>query len=421
MKKRFAVIGTGISGLAAAHFLRENAEVVIYEKSSRAGGLIQCDSVDDILYHKVGGHIFNSKIDDVLNWFWRFFDREREFYKAKRNAGIALSKNNIVGYPIENYLYQLPEETSKAVLKELLAIHQNPHATPRNFDEFLRSKFGETLFELYFKPYNQKIWRKDLKNVSLSWLEGKLPMPEIDEILYSNIHRKEESNMVHSCFYYPRLGGSQFIADRLAEGLNIRFKTSIECISIGNSRLRLNGEEEYDAVLFTGNIKELMRLLSGVTICERLRCAIDDLAFHGTTTVLCEIDHNPYSWVYLPESGYRSHRIICTGNFSPFNNRRGKLSGTVEFSDKVELQEIKDSLKNLPFNPTYITHKFTKYTYPIQFSETRSVIKEAETLLRKSGIYFSGRFADWEYYNMDTAIHAAKTKVINMISEITRT
>lgn len=28
-------------------------------------------------------------------------------------------------------------------------------------------------------------------------------------------------------------------------------------------------------------------------------------------------------------------------------------------------------------------------------------------MMRKNNFYFTGRFADWEYYNMDTAIKAA--------------
>lgn len=33
----------------------------------------------------------------------------------------------------------------------------NANSTPpKNFEEFLKIRFGETLYELYFKPYNEK-------------------------------------------------------------------------------------------------------------------------------------------------------------------------------------------------------------------------------------------------------------------------
>ena len=134
---------------------------------------------------------------------------------------------------------------------------------------------------------------------------------------------------------------------------------------------------------------------------------IDALLYHGTTTVFCEIEKNLYSWMYLPSSEYDSHRIICTGNFSETNNAHGKMTGTVEFTDKVSLSVIKDHLQRMPFSPRYITHKYNTYTYPIQTSDTRKMVDNLKEMMRKNNFYFTGRFADWEYYNMDTAIKAA--------------
>ena len=37
--------------------------------------------------------------------------------------------------------------------------------------------------------------------------------------------------------------------------------------------------------------------------------------------------------------------------------------------------------------------------------------------LKASGFYFTGRFADWEYYNMDVAIAAAMNTVDGMMGE----
>ena len=57
--KKVAVIGAGISGVSVARMLNEKAEVTVFEKKDKPGGLIACDVVDGNLYHKVGGHVFN--------------------------------------------------------------------------------------------------------------------------------------------------------------------------------------------------------------------------------------------------------------------------------------------------------------------------------------------------------------------------
>lgn len=72
----------------------------------------------------------------------------------------------------------------------------------------------------------------------------------------------------------------------------------------------------------------------------------------------CEIDKNPYSWIYLPDKAYESHRIICTGNFSLNNNAMGRTTGTVEFTDFISEENICKNLELIPFSPQYLTHHY---------------------------------------------------------------
>ena len=76
----------------------------------------------------------------------------------------------------------------------------NKNVEYSNFAEFLEGNFGTTLYNLYFKPYNEKIWNTDLTKVPLDWLAGKLPMPNVKEIILNNIIKKDESNM--RSFYF---------------------------------------------------------------------------------------------------------------------------------------------------------------------------------------------------------------------------
>ncbi|MDO5969494.1 NAD(P)-binding protein [Flavivirga aquimarina] len=403
--KKIAIIGSGISGMTLAHNFKGKFEVELFEKESRPGGLIKCDVIDGNLYHLVGGHVFNSKRQDVLDWFWNFFDKDKEFTKSNRNAVVYIDKP--IGYPIENHLYQMNNGTTKKVINDLLDLNKS-NEEPQNFEQFLKGKFGLTLYEAYFKPYNEKIWKKDLSKVPLTWLEGKLPMPKIEEILYNNIKKEKEMNMVHSSFFYPKVNGSQFLADRLSEGLNINLSTPVEALlkDKETNKWIVNSDKEFDMIFFAGNIKSLASMLKNDFL-ENYEENIKSLDFHGTTTVLCEVDPNDYSWIYMPNVKYDAHRIICTGNFSKNNNKEGIMSATVEFTDYVSEDTIKEQLKDIPFTPKYISHKYTKYTYPIQDVTTRSLISEIKGITEKEGLYLSGRFAEWEYYNMDAAIGAA--------------
>lgn len=126
--QRIAIIGAGISGMSAAHFLSDRYEVTVFEKEDRAGGLMKCRRVNGNLFHTCGGHVFNSKRQDVLDWFWSKFMREDEFSKTDRNSCVFLDKKNSslehdnIPYPIENHMYLFDEKTAHL---------QNPVFIPR--------------------------------------------------------------------------------------------------------------------------------------------------------------------------------------------------------------------------------------------------------------------------------------------------
>mgnify|MGYP000134503807 FL=1 len=145
---------------------------------------------------------------------------------------------------IEDHVYMLNDELQKKIISDLLNIVKCGESSCNNFESFLKGRFGKTLYDIYFQPYNYKVWRKELDTIPLSWLEGKLPMPTVQEMIYNNINHIEERKFVHSSFFYPQKGGSQFIADRFAEGLNIKYNTKVEKISYKEGKWNINGIEK---------------------------------------------------------------------------------------------------------------------------------------------------------------------------------
>lgn len=400
---RYIIIGAGISGLAMGQLLKEKNDVVVVEKEDRPGGMIRCDRVEGSLFHRTGGHVFNTKREDVMKWFWSFFDQEKDFIKTLRNSSVVMEDGQLIPYPIEYHAYMLGKETGRKIVADLTEMARRQDHEPGNFEDFLKGRFGNTLYELYFKPFNWKVWRRDLTKVPLSWLEGKLPMPTVEEIIFANIYHEEERQFVHSSFYYPKAGGSQFLADTFAKGLDIRYNTTVETIRKTEKGWNVNGLEG-DRIVFCGNIKQLPRLVGNTIDIAPFTKTIDALAYHGTTAVFCEIDQNPYSWLYQPSMKHLSHRIICTGNFSATNNASGKMTGTIEFTDEMSKEAIQEQLGKIALHPRYLTHHYEPYTYPIQDSGTRSMIAALKQALEPEGLYLCGRFAEWEYANMDVCM-----------------
>lgn len=408
-KFSYAVIGSGISGISISKMLNDKScNVEVFEKNDAIGGLIKCENINGHLFHKVGGHVFNSKNQNVLDWFWSNFEKENDFVQAVRNAKILINKSYI-GYPIENHLYQLDSAMTDQIIEDLLKIISSNEGTKeRSFESFLIENFGKTLYEIYFKPYNKKIWNTNLSRIPLEWLDGKLPMPNIRNIILSNILRSPESGMVHSMFWYPKSGGSQFIIDRLSKNLSINTNFKLTSIEFRDKKLMVNENLNFDRLIYTGNVKDLISIIQiNDETLNKLLSKTKMLKSNGTSNVLCETDRTNLSWLYLPEEKFLCHRIIYTGNFSELNNAsisENRRSCVVEFSGKHSIDNINKELPELPGNLKPIAYNYEPNSYVIQDNDTRDIINDLKRHLEKYNIFLHGRFAEWEYYNMDVCI-----------------
>jgi hypothetical protein len=247
--------------------------------------------------------------------------------------------------------------------------------------------------------------------VPLQWLDGKLPMPKLNEVILSNILKKEEANMVHSSFFYPRRDGSQFIVNRLSEGLSINCSYTVESISVqADKKLSINKNDKVvDSIVFCGDVRELHKIIQiNDNALQHALQNVSGLISNGTSNVLCETDENDLSWLYLPEDKFKAHRIIYTGNFSETNNEGSKRKTcVVEFSGKHAETEILEELKLLPGNLKALAFNYEANSYIIQHQTTRKDIALLKSLLKPYQIFLLGRFAEWEYYNMDKCIEAS--------------
>jgi hypothetical protein len=246
--------------------------------------------------------------------------------------------------------------------------------------------------------------------VPLEWLDGKLPMPQIEEVLLSNILRKEERGMVHSTFYYPKRDGSQFIINRLAQSLDIRLSYNVTRIGVNQKKISVNNDSLLaDVLVYCGDIRELSSMIDiDDNDLKKALSDVIDLPSNGTSNVLCETDGNDISWLYLPENKFKAHRIIYTGNFSKTNNEgTDRSTCVVEFSGKHNEEEIVKELRLLPGNLKPIAFNYEPNSYVIQQKDTRNKVTALKNLLGGYKIFLLGRFAEWEYHNMDKCIEGA--------------
>lgn len=411
---RIAILGGGLSGISLNDILfREyGIKADLYEKESRLGGLCRTDIIDNYVYDLSGGHVFNSKYQDVLDYVFNLLPKsEWEFSVRKSKINF---RETIIDYPFEFSLSKLDNEIAADCIESLF--NRNTSIKVESFKDILIKNFGQKIYDYYLGPYNEKIWKYSPEDMDYDWIDGKLPFPNAREILIKALNSDtRESEMSHSTYFYPKYGGIQKMVNKISESIDEhrRFST-VTKVNFIKDKVIIN-DEEYDLVINTIPLPELLRVMSSID--DNISSAIKDLKFNSVQSYLFSIDKtNDWSWLYNPNKNIIPHRIVYQGNFSNQNAPKGKSSITVEIT-KPELYSEEEILNNISETlglTDPIAKNFTKYAYVVFDKKRKDNIALIKEYFKQNNIFLHGRFAEWEYPNMDICIK----KSINLAKNI---
>jgi UDP-galactopyranose mutase len=73
----------------------------------------------------------------------------------------------------------------------------------------------------------------------------------------------------------------------------------------------------------------------------------------------------------------------------------------------ASVENMKNEIKKLPGNLNPIANNYEPNSYIVQNKNTRELISELKKNLIHQKFFLLGRFAEWEYYNMDKCIEAS--------------
>ncbi len=414
---KIAILGAGVSGLTAARLLKDKGhDVTIYEKESTIGGLARTRFTDGYLYDPYGGHIFNSKHKEVVDWVFSILPKENWQF-TERNAKIFFN-GKYVSYPFELSLCELDIEDAVECVHDFILSKEGPE--PTNFKDWLTWNFGKGIADYYMIPYNEKIWAYPLEDMETKWMQGKMPLPTKKEMIHSMLLKNPtERKMPHSTFYYPLKGGIQTMVDAIAAGLDIRCDYSISRIEKIGNVWSINGSGSYDRIISTIPLPELPYIMQ---LPEAVINHINGLKYNSLTTVLFNCPKTDITWLYIPSHDYKSHRVGYQSALTPYAcPTQNEGCGSLEIiGDKFDIDESFASKSNilpkeLGFSKV-IDHEFTKYAYvihDIHYRENVSFIKDY--FQKDSSFRLLGRWGTWNYKNMDLCMLDAMELVKEML------
>lgn len=299
---------------------------------------------------------------------------------------------------------------------------------PRNFEEFIYRVWGKGIAKHFAVPYNRKIWAVPLDQMETSWLGGRVPLPNLDEILDGALSPKPRPMGPNARFGYPLKGGFQALMNGFLPHLKgeLRLNTSVTAVSPTRHEVTLDDGStvEYRHLVSTMPLPVLVRLMGDEAPAE-VQEAAQGLRHTSVRCVNIGIGRENVTdkhWIYYPEDTV-FHRIFVQGNASPHCNPAGGFGITCEITygplkplpcegeDLIRLciEDCKRVGIIREDDEIWAANEVDMpFAYVIYDHDRKRHVETIRAWLLQHDIVLSGRYSEWEYYNSDHAFVAGR-------------
>ncbi|PWB82704.1 MAG: UDP-galactopyranose mutase [Methylocystaceae bacterium] len=167
MRKKILIVGAGFAGAVHARVLAEcGYSVDLIDRRNHIGGNAY-DYTDEngIRVHAYGPHLFHTKNSKIIDWLSRFGNLVPYEHKVRALLPSGQTAPLPINLDTLNIVFD-SNLNSPTEAAEFLGRLSVPLAAPRSAAEYLYSKIGRELTDLFFRPYTKKMWGFDLEEMS---------------------------------------------------------------------------------------------------------------------------------------------------------------------------------------------------------------------------------------------------------------
>lgn len=458
------ILGAGPTGLSAA--LHLGAESCVVERNSVVGGW--CRSVEEggfVFDH--AGHIMFSNDAYVLSMYEVLLGDN--IHWQNREAWI-YSKGVHTRYPFQGALYGLPADVLKECLvgaiearlaladangapSDAAQTQRDPPARavdccadgaalvddtaiaahhPRpsdDFETFIHRTWGAGVAKHFALPYNRKLWTIPLDQMETSWLGGRVPLPDLGEMVNGALQPSAPPMGPNARFGYPLRGGFQALMNGflpLLEG-DLLLDSEVVRVSLRDkvAHLACGRQIGWRHLVSTMPLPRLVEAI-GSEAPAHIHEAAQALRYVSIRCVNLGVARAQISnkhWIYYPEDTTLFHRVFLQGNASPHCNPPGGFGLTCEISHSPG--------KPLPLQGKALIRRCIDDCIAVGLLREDDVIAVANQVdmpcayviydharmrnvalvrawLLEHDVHLAGRYSEWEYYNSDHAFLAGR-------------
>jgi len=207
----FLIIGAGFFGVTCARLLTDAGfKCLIIEKESKVGGLASTTEVDGIMCHDYGQHVLHTDDAEV----WMFLLKYGTIVPTNKYVKVQ-NGNKYYSFPLTMDLFKEVYDTVYPKdAKKLIEHDQNDYGVSnrRNLEEESVYLAGFKAYMLTMKPYYEKLYGKEAKDISASAIR------ELDTVYkYTSGYYQDKYTGI------PAEGYTKMLENMLGDDIDIMF------------------------------------------------------------------------------------------------------------------------------------------------------------------------------------------------------
>ncbi|MHB8856628.1 MAG: FAD-dependent oxidoreductase [Bellilinea sp.] len=409
-----AILGGGIAGLSAAWFLQKaGIDFTVLEKQPYAGGLARSFKWHGFSCDFAAHRLFSSD-EEVLQQLINLVPMGRHVRRSKIFLAGHWMRDPL---DVLELISNLPFFRQLNLLTSYIARPRN--ANEDSFKNYVLRRYGEGLYQAFFKPYTEKLFGIPGHEISVLWARQKVRLANpLDKV-------RENTKTKFSYFYYPLREGYGAIVDQIYKDVRENVLLEAQVVDLGQQEGKItsisyikNGEQQMLPVDYV--VSTLPMSITGKLLHHEL-----NLEYQKVDAVYLWINRklvSDYHWIYFIDDDVCINRMVEFKNMSPIDTPEGTTVLCAEVTQNVD-QPVEKAIEDLvrlklihqdEILDTKVIRE--KFSYPVYNLNYEHVLEDARKVFNAyDNLFLVGRSAEFRHREVDDNFAAAK----ELVGEIT--
>jgi protoporphyrinogen oxidase/GT2 family glycosyltransferase len=414
---RVVILGAGIAGLSAGWLLQQSGvDFIILEKQTYPGGLARSFLWNGFSCDFAAHRLFSTN-ESVLQQLISFVPMGRH---------IRRSRIYLKGHWMRDPLDVIELGTRLSIPRRLgllWSFYTRPRRLPDDsFENYVLRRYGKSLYELFFKPYTEKLFGLPGSDISVLWAQQKVRLANP----FDNF--RENTKTKFQYFYYPVRKGYGAIANHLYQQIQEKVLLNTTVTSLTSSEGAISSVRyEREGQSFEAKMDFVISTLP-MSLTGKMLGQSYNLNYQKVDAVYLLINRPlvmDYHWVYFIDDSIAINRMVEFKNMSPVDTPPttsvvcaevtqhhpdvvGKVIDDLVRVGMIKKEEVLD---------TKVVHE--NYAYPVYDQHYEQTLQHAQqTFSQYTNLFLVGRAAEFRHREVDDNFSAALEAVQQIVQRI---